>query len=393
MTKIHRLLLGAFLLAVIGTPHAHALDLPLVVSATVDYAHSTLTITGQDFGKQPVATLDRLVFATVSASSNQIVVAFPSGSPPSSFAPGTYFLTLQYRNQLPSIFTVDIGANGPPGPQGSAGLPGPAGAQGPQGAPGATGATGPMGPPGPMGPSGTAGTMGATGPQGVQGPQGATGPQGQPGAPGVGLPTTCASGDAAVFYNSAWTCKSDLPRYIDNGDGTLTDNQTGLMWEEQSTQNCAYASNCVNTTYAWTMSTPYANGPLFEEFVAGLNGGDYYEPAVSQYPAIGLELHTNIYPTAGLPCFANHCDWRVPTLPELQTIVFHNEVCGVLPGYPCINPVFGATQAAPYWTSSSDPLYHSTAADYAYCIDFSTGQTCDEPKGNAHYARAVRTAK
>ncbi len=143
------------------------------------------------------------------------------------------------------------------------------------------------------------------------------GPQGPAGAAG-GLPA-CTAPDVAVLYSGAFICKSAVPRYTDNGDGTVTDNQTGLMWEEQTTQSCASAPNCINTTYAWTLSTPYANGPLFMQFVAGLNGGDYFDPAISQFPAIGLEVNTNIFVTAGLPCFAHHCDWRLPTLPELQT--------------------------------------------------------------------------
>lgn len=407
MIKVCGLLFGTLILLGFESPRAHAAGPPLVVSATVDYVHNTVTINGQNFGSSPTVTLDSMTFPTMTAASNKIVADFPNSTPPPSFTPGTYLLTVTFKNQFPLIFAVDIGANGPQGPQGAAGPIGPQGIQGAQGLAGATGAPGPMGPPGPVGPAGTAGAMGATGAtgpvgatgaQGPQGPAGAQGPAGPAGPAGQGLPGNCASGDVVVYYSSqfvqgGWYCKSALPRYVDNGDGTLTDGQTGLMWEQQTVQNCYYAPNCLNTTYAWTNSTPYANGPLFEEFVAGLNGGEYFEPAISQNPAIGLEINTNRYVTAGLPCFANHCDWRVPTLAELRTIVFHNGVCGVLPGYPCIDGAFGPTQAAAYWTSSSDPGSHSTAADYAYCIDFSNGQMCDEPKGNAHYARAVRTAR
>jgi len=96
------------------------------------------------------------------------------------------------------------------------------------------GAPGSMGPPGPMGPVGAPGIMGPAGPtgaqgsKGLQGAAGAQGPAGPPGAAGVGLPATCASGDVAVFYSNAWICRSALPRYVANGDGTVTDNQTGL---------------------------------------------------------------------------------------------------------------------------------------------------------------------
>jgi len=173
-----------------------AAGLPLVISATVDYTHNTLTIGGQNFGSSPAVTLDSLAFTTQPSSSTQIVANFPGGNPPASFTPGTYFLTVTFKNQLPTIFAVDIGANGAPGPAGAPGAPGSpgvAGATGPAGQAGTQGIVGPMGPPGATGPAGVAGAQGAQGVAGAAGPQGlqgaagatgATGPQGSPGAPG-----------------------------------------------------------------------------------------------------------------------------------------------------------------------------------------------------------------
>jgi hypothetical protein len=103
---------------------ASAAGLPVVISATVNYSTGLLTISGRNFGANPVV------------------------------------------NQLPSLFTVDIGAVGPQGPQGAAGQ------------------------------------AGATGAQGPQGPAGTQGPAGPTGAAGQGLPGTCASGDIAVYCSS-----------------------------------------------------------------------------------------------------------------------------------------------------------------------------------------------
>src|SRR6201996_9846542 len=108
-------------------PRTQAAGLPLVISATVDYTHNTLTISGQNFGSSPAVTLDALSFPAHSSSSGQVVANFPSGRSPSSFTPGTYFLTVTFKNQLPTIFGVDIGANGPAGAVGPAGAPGVAG--------------------------------------------------------------------------------------------------------------------------------------------------------------------------------------------------------------------------------------------------------------------------
>ncbi|TLY66257.1 MAG: hypothetical protein E6K45_07995, partial [Gammaproteobacteria bacterium] len=114
--SLSAMLISAFL-ALANSTAAQA-NPPLVISATVDYTNKTLTITGQNFGSSPTITVDSLTFPTSSSSSNQIVGNFPSGMLPSSFTPGTYFLTLQFRNQLPAAFTVDIGANGAPGAPG-----------------------------------------------------------------------------------------------------------------------------------------------------------------------------------------------------------------------------------------------------------------------------------
>jgi Collagen triple helix repeat (20 copies) len=160
MNGLRHLVAGWVALVGLTSAAAHAAGLPLIISATVDYAHGTLTINGQNFGSSPTVTLDSSTFPTQTAASKQIVANFPGNRAPSSFIPGTYFLTLQFKNQLPSIFTVDIGANGPPGLPGAPGLTGPQGPQGIQGLPGANGAPGPMGSPGPMGATGAAGAMG-----------------------------------------------------------------------------------------------------------------------------------------------------------------------------------------------------------------------------------------
>jgi hypothetical protein len=160
--------LAAMAIALMGAMNApaNAQSLPLVVSATVDYNHRTLTISGKNFGKAPLVTLDAIAFQTKSSAANKVVANFPSDKAPSSFVPGTYFLTLVFKNQLPAIFAVDIGANGP------------AGAEGPAGPQGKTGPQGPEGIPGLPGPKGAIGLTGASGPRGATGPEGPIGPRG-----------------------------------------------------------------------------------------------------------------------------------------------------------------------------------------------------------------------
>src|SRR5580704_10410085 len=99
--------ISAFLTVAVGVP-AQAAGLPLIISATVNYSQNTVTITGQNFGSSPTVTLDSMTFPTMSSASKQIVADFPNTTPPSSFTPGTYFLTVTFKNQLPTIFAVDI---------------------------------------------------------------------------------------------------------------------------------------------------------------------------------------------------------------------------------------------------------------------------------------------
>ena len=265
MKRFATFVLGTLLgLGLLPQPAAAA-GVPLIVSTTVDYTNKTLTINGHNFGSNPVVTLNGLTFPTVNPGPVQIVATFPNGHPPSSFTPGTYFLTVRYQNQSPSIFSVTLGATGPRGPQGVAGPIGSQGPQGMQGMTGATGATGPMGLPGglgpkgdtgPAGPTGLAGATGATGqtgadglpgpqgPQGTQGPKGDKGDTGPAGSGGAGM--SCPNGNT--------TPTSPGGHYVDCGDGTLVDTNTGLMWEKTSTCTSVNPDlpRCYLNVYTWT---------------------------------------------------------------------------------------------------------------------------------------------
>jgi hypothetical protein len=358
-----------------GALSAHAAGLPVVISATVDYTHNTLNISGQNFGNSPAVRLDALAFSTQSSASSQIVANFPSGKAPSSFTPGTYFLTVTFKNQLPTIFGVDIGANGAVGPAGPAGAQGLAGAPGPSGPAGPLGLSGPVGPPGATGATGAQGLQGVAGPvgpQGLQGPVGATGapgPQGPAGSGGVGASFTGCSAkiDFAVIYLGAWTCRSALPHYVDNGDGTVTDSKTGLMWEKQTTA-CTGEITCVNDTYTWSFDAGLNdNGTLYTTFLEGMNG---------QNPVFGSET-----------CFNGYCDWRIPTVNELRSLLSAGSPNCTSP--PCVDPIFGPTQASPYWSSTR----LTGNQDRAWQVDFTLGFAEEHLVGDPRAARAVRSIR
>jgi hypothetical protein len=87
--------------------------------------------------------------------------------------------------------------------------------------------------------------------------------------------------------------------------------------------------------------------------------------------------------------FAGHCDWRLPTIAELQTIVDTSVAgCGDISlTTPCIDPTFGPTAASDgYWSSTTE----DGVADNAWAVRFGFGDLASPSKALAIFVRAVR---
>ena len=211
---------------------------------------------------------------------------------------------------------------------------------------GPVGPAGPQGLPGPMGPPGPAG---AQGPAGPPGPAGAIGGAGAPGSNGTGIPVCSTPNIYLVIANGGLVCQT---RYVDNGDGTVTDNAMGLMWQ-QATSSCSGEVTCVGTECNWSNSLDsLPSGPLYSVFRAALNGG------VFRKPSNGLDETSSPQ-----PCFAGHCDWRIPTIYELEGILLAPYPCA---SSPCIDPIFGPARTS-YWSSTP------ALSDMAWVISFTDG--------------------
>ena len=151
-----------------------------------------------------------------------------------------------------------------------------------------------------------------------------------------------------------------------NEDGTVTDNRTGLMWEMKSDDGSIHDKD---NTYSWWDG-------MGTTFLAALNTS---------------------------PCFAGHCDWRIPNNTELLSLVNYEAL------YPATFSVFnsgcfaGCTVltcsctvfdlGSGYWSSSTFIGTENNVAGIqgsAYRVDFSLGDVSAFQKGARFHVRAVR---
>jgi hypothetical protein len=285
---------------------------------------------------------------------------------------------------------------------------------------------------GPAGAPGAPGTPGAPGAKGDMGLTGSPGATGQPGPPGASVSVAieppganCAGGGARISDGSgnvAYSCTGGsggaprctpqgacsnsgkmgcaydkqcnlgeqcwwtktTPRFVDNGDGTITDNRTCLMWEKKSPAGTGDLHDAGNL-YTWSAATASSNfdGTVATVFLRGLN----------------------------TVAFAGYSDWRLPTTegvpgnpnagdpshltgedPEIESIA---RLC--VDSLPCWDPIFGPSPVnridAIYWSGSTvPPGAYALRAFSAEFIGLSGPWVAFQTLGKyvATHARAVR---
>ena len=175
---------------------------------------------------------------------------------------------------------------------------------------------------------------------------------------GVACPTSGNLPDVRdrfiAFLDRAATAQSGS-RFVDNGDGTVSDVATGLMWEQKG--DGAGCLHCVDDTYTWDEAVG--------DWLSEVNG-----------------LSTDGATQSGL---AGNNDWRLPSATELASILLDVFPCATS---PCADAKIGPTGAAAYWTGATE----SGTPGEAWTVSFDDGSISDADKALASLrVRAVRS--
>ncbi len=151
--------------------------------------------------------------------------------------------------------------------------------------------------------------------------------------------------DGESKTGAAWP----VPRFTNHGDGTVTDELTGLMWTADA----------------------YAPGP------GACYPGDY-KSWESGFDYVNC-LNSRSY--------LGHNDWRIPNIKELRSLVDYSQANPALPsGHPFTN----VQQGDNWYRSSTTATYGPGVMDWSWCLNMSDGNVEFGWKGAGLYIWPVR---
>jgi hypothetical protein len=163
-------------------------------------------------------------------------------------------------------------------------------------------------------------------------------PDGPSPVPKTGQTTSYATGDDGDHQRGVALV---TPRFTDNGDGTVIDNQTGLIWLKDA--------NCFGQR-AWADAIADCN-----DLASG---------------------------SCGLTDGSNAGEWRLPQIKELQSLIDFSNSYPALPfGHP-----FTDWRSSTYWSSTT----LASESPAAWFVDMSVGRVYNFPKFYAYYVWPVR---
>lgn len=167
-------------------------------------------------------------------------------------------------------------------------------------------------------------------------------------AGGIALALAMGTVSAQVCQTGTIEASTSPEQFIINGDGTVTDASTGLMWTQCSLGQVPADGACNNVASSVSWQGALQGARSFNQS-GGLGG---------------------------------YADWRVPTIKELGSLV----------EFQCHSPaidltVFPDTPAGAYWTSTPD----TRSEQQARSIYFVTGSDITPDVSDQRFVRLVRT--
>ena len=206
---------------------------------------------------------------------------------------------------------------------------------------------------------------------------------------------------------------SDEPRFVDNGNGTIADGHTGLMWEKKDN---AGSMHDVDNVYAWTGSCtepPYDFCQPSAEAAAACTaqtGGAYGCKECSSGTCELLEGAGTVWEwlvqlnAEGGTGFAGYGDWRLPEVNrdggamELDSLVDLSQVSAphtfdefktaCTPACVATDSHCSCTAAADHWSATTG----ASSRGFAWGVHFRYRDVYvyDSVQLNGHHVRAVR---
>ena len=176
------------------------------------------------------------------------------------------------------------------------------------------------------------------------------------------FPPTLKTTDAPVRDDGVVQAGGAL-RYQNNGDGTITDLNTGLIWEQKIRD--IRSLHDVTLTFAWD-----SVAATIWDWLEQVN-------------------------TEGGTGLAGHNDWRIPNVKELQSIVDYGTFSPAVdvafnnnPGMraTCSVAECSLTGVGNYWTSTTLELNPA----FGWGVGFNAGGVFNDSKSNILFVRAVR---
>lgn len=179
--------------------------------------------------------------------------------------------------------------------------------------------------------------------------------------PKTGQTTSYATGDDGDLEKGLiWP----NPRFTDNGDGTVTDNLTNLVWLKEA--------NCISLNYPSydnddIVGDGRVNWQHALDFVAGINDGTYPD------------------------CGAGSTKWRLPNSNEVANLVHKGYYSPAMPntagtGQWSEGDPFTNVQTLYYWSSTTNAFN----TDYAWRVYMALGDVNSDLKSHDNYVWPVR---